>query len=394
MSGEHVSGPELTARAESLEYSVIREMLELSGELDRDDLVHLEIGEPDFDTPEHIVTAAMDAAQRGETHYTSSQGTSELREAIAARAPSGVRYDPETEISVTTGGMEALYVAFQTVVDPGAEVIVPTPTWSNYLTQIRLADGVPVEVPLPKDESYALDPEQIADAITPDTAAVVLCSPSNPTGQVYERAAVEAVLDLAAEHDFAVIADEVYDRLVYGDQPTGIAGYTDHEEMVLTVNSCSKTYAMTGWRLGWLAGPERVIDAATKYHSYTSACPSSVSQAAALAALEGPQDPAEEMHDAFRNRREYVIERIAGLPYLSAPSPDGAIYAFLDVSALPGSSTEIARRLLREYGVVTAPGSGFGEAGEGALRLSFATSLDRLEIAFDRIESMVEAELD
>ncbi len=385
----------LAARTDDLRYSAIRQMFQRAGTLEAGgrDLVHLEIGEPDFGTPDHIVDAAMEAARGGATNYTETPGIRELREAIADRPGGTGSFDPDSEIAVTTGGMEALYAAIQVVVDPGEEVVVPTPAWPNYLTQIRLAGGRPVEVPLPAETGFDLDPDRVVEAIGDDTAAVVFSSPSNPTGRVFAPEDVREVVEAAAAHDCFVIADEVYDSLVYGDRPAGIPGYTDHGEYLLTVNSCSKRYAMTGWRLGWLAGPADVIDATSRLRGVVTASPSSVSQHAALEALTGPQDRAEEMAAAFEKRRDYVVDRLAALPGVSAPTPEGAMYAFVDVSALPGTSEAVAVRLLEEYGVVTAPGGGFGDAGEGHLRLSFANSLGDIERGLDRFERMVREEL-
>lgn len=395
VSGQASDSPvdRLANRATSVERSSIRLMFDLAQEHDSEDLVHLEIGEPDFDTPDHIVEAASEAAADGQTHYTSNAGLPELREAIAAdMARDGVTVDPRSEILVTTGAMEALHLAMLTTVDPGEEVVVPTPLWPNYRTQVKLADAIPIEVPLPHEEGFALDSDRIIDAMSDETAAVVLTSPSNPTGSVYEQDAVARVVEAAVEHDAYVIADEVYKGLVYGDQPTGIAGYVDAADHVLTVSSCSKTYAMTGWRLGWLAGPEAVVDAATKLHESTTACAPSVSQHAAIAALEGPQDDVESMHEAFRERRDYVVDRLDDIPDVSCAEPEGAFYAFVDVSSLDASSLSVAKNLLYDHGVVTTPGSGFGDAGEGFLRMSFANGLERLEVGLDRFEAFVREE--
>jgi len=356
------------------------------------DLVRLEIGEPDFDTPSHITDAASEAARAGHTHYTENAGLLELREAISRTAvrESGLEADPETEIAVTTGGMEALHLATLTIADRGTEIVLPTPTWPNYLTQTRLADATPVEVPLNPDEGFALDADRVGEAMSEDTAAVVLCTPSNPTGRVYDTDAVRQVVEAARANDAYVIADEVYGGLTYDGPRRSVAAVTDAPGNVLTVGSCSKTYAMTGWRVGWLTGPERVIDEVTKIRESTTASTSSVSQHAAIAALSGPREPIDAMADAFAKRREYVIERLDGCTGLSAARPDGAFYAFLDVREWEGSSLAIAETLLTDYGIVVAPGGGFGDAGEGFLRLSFANSLDRLEEGFDRIERAIE----
>jgi aspartate aminotransferase len=380
--------PTPTERVRACEPSKIRVMFDLAQAADRD-LVRLEVGEPDFDTPDHVVEAAADAARAGETHYTSNAGLPELRAAIAdtLHREFELEYDPG-QITVTNGGMEALHLAMLATIEAGDELLLPSPSWPNYWTQARLADGVPVEIPLSEEEGYALDADRVIDQMSEDTGAVLLCSPSNPTGQVYDPEPMRAVVEAAAEHDAYVIADEVYLGLVYDRDPVGLAALTGHPDHVLTVGSCSKTYAMTGWRVGWLAGPDAVLDEATKVHESTTACAGSVAQHAATAALTGPQEPVEEMYEAFAERRDYVVERVAAMDGVSCPTPDGAFYAFLDVD-LPGSSLDIAKRLLREQDVVLAPGDGFGTAGEGKLRLSFASSLEDLETGLDGIEAAV-----
>ncbi|GAB7094331.1 pyridoxal phosphate-dependent aminotransferase [Halolamina litorea] len=380
--------PTPTERVRACERSKIRVMFDLAEAADRD-LVRLEVGEPDFDTAEHVVDAACEAARTGETHYTSNAGLPELRAAISdtLEREFEVEYDAD-QLTVTNGGMEALHLAILATVEDGEEVVIPSPSWPNYWTQTRLADGVPVEVPMAEETGYALDADRVIDAMSDDTAAVILCSPSNPTGQVFDPEPMRAVVEAAADHDAYVLADEVYLGLTYDRDPTGLAALTGHPDHLLTIGSCSKAYAMTGWRVGWLGGPTELVDEATKIHESTTACAGSVAQHAAIAALTGPQEPVEEMYEAFAERREYVAERVADMEGVSAPTPDGAFYAFLDVD-LPGSSLEVAKRLLREQDVVLAPGDGFGEAGEGKLRLSFANSLDRLEKGLDGIEAAV-----
>ncbi|WP_123538404.1 pyridoxal phosphate-dependent aminotransferase [Halosimplex salinum] len=382
----------VTDRVRAVEPQGIREMFELAAQADGD-LVHLEFGEPDFDTPEHVVDAAHEAATSGQTNYTSNAGVPELRTAIAAflARDGGPRPDPDSEVVVTTGGVEAIHLAIHTVANPGEEVVVPTPAWPNPISQARLADAVPVEVPMPAEDGFAPDAERIVDAIGPDTAAVLLTSPANPTGRVFTADAMERVVAAAAAHDAFVIADEVYRQLTYGDPEPRVAAVTDREEWVLSVGSVSKAYAMTGWRVGWLAGPADVCSQVTKIHESTTSCVNTPAQYAAIAALTGPQEPVDRMQSAFRARRDFVFDRLDAVEGVSAARPEGAFYAFVDVSALAGSSTEIAKRLLSEHGVVTAPGSAFGAGGEGYLRLSFANGRDRLELGLDRLEAMVES---
>ncbi|WP_318566688.1 pyridoxal phosphate-dependent aminotransferase [Salinigranum marinum] len=377
--------PTPTARVRDCERSSIRVMFDLAQATDRD-LVRLEVGEPDFDTPDHVIDAAATAAREGKTHYTSNAGIPELRRAIAATLgrEHSVRVDADG-VLVTTGGMEALHLAVLSVVGPEEELLIPSPGWPNYWTQARLADGRGREVPMSPETGFDLDADRVIEAMGPATAGVVLCRPSNPTGRVYDADAVRAVAEAAADHDAYVIADEVYLGLTYDGDARGVAALVDDADHVLTVGSCSKRHAMTGWRLGWLAGTAPVVDEATKIRESTTACASSVAQHAALAALTGPQEPAHEMYEAFEQRRDYVVERVAETDGIDCPRPEGAFYAFLDLD-LPGTSLDVAKRLLTEYGVVLAPGGGFGDAGEGWLRLSFANSLDRLETGFDRIE--------
>ncbi|MFQ3320854.1 MAG: aspartate aminotransferase [Natronomonas sp.] len=381
---------EPTDRVRRAERSQIRVMFDLAESTDRD-LVRLEVGEPDFDTPEHVIDAAATAAREGATHYTSNAGLPECRRAIrdAMAADYGVKHDLD-EIVVTVGGMEALHLATLATVGPGEELLYPGPAWPNYETQAFLAEGTPVEVPMQAETGFGLDADRLVSRMGPETAAVVLTTPSNPTGRVYDPDAIRAVVEAADEYDAYVIADEVYAGLTYGRDPRGIAALSGHPEHVLTVGSCSKTYAMTGWRLGWLAGDRSIIDEVVKIRESTTACASSIAQHAAIEALTGPQEPFEEMYDAFERRRDYVADRIDGIDGLSAPRPEGAFYAFLDPD-VDADSLTFAKYLLEEHGVVLAPGSGFGTAGEGRLRLSFANSMEQLELGLDRIAAGIDA---
>jgi len=398
-SDPEASRGRVSERVRAVEPQGIREMFDLAAEAeaagDRD-LVHLELGEPDFDTPEHVVDAANEAARAGRTNYTHNAGIAELRAAIADdHAGSERSVDPDSEVVVTTGGVEAIYLAILTAADPGEEVVVPTPAWPNPISGARLASADPVEVPMPADRGFEPDPGRIVDAIGPDTAAVSLTSPSNPTGRVFSPGAIEEVVAAAADHDAYVLADEVYRELTYGETPSRVADLVapDEREWVLSVGSVSKTYAMTGWRVGWLVGPADVCGQVTTIRESTTSCVNTPAQYAARAALTGPEEPVREMKAAFRARREYVVDRIDAIPGVSCARPEGAFYVFVDVSALDGSSRAIAKRLLADYDVVAAPGSAFGAGGEGHLRFSFANSRDHLEAGLGRFEAMVRDEL-
>jgi aspartate aminotransferase len=262
---------------------------------------------------------------------------------------------------------------------------VPTPEWTNYAAQIGLAGGEPVRVPLDPDTGFDLDADRIIEAMSDDTDAVVLCRPNNPTGRVYDEDSVRAVVEAAADHEAYVIADEVYERLTYEGSRTSAAALGE-PEWVLSVNSFSKGYAMTGWRLGWLAGPTDVVDAAQVIRQQFSLCSSSVAQQAGLAALTGPQEPFEEMVDTYQERREFALERIESIPELDCVAPEGAFYLFCDATSIPGESMDVALDMLDKEGVSVTPGSGFGDAGQGYLRMSYATALDDLAEGFDRIE--------
>lgn len=385
------SPPGLSRRADGFEGSKIRVIFDLAEAQADDDLVRLEVGEPDFDTPAHVVEAAHEAAAGGDTHYTSTRGLAELREAIADLSASAHdrEVDPAEEVLVTTGATEALYLAFLAVVDPGDEVVIPEPTWPNYAMQTRLIGGEPVGVELPPDRYFELDADAVVEAITDDTAAVVLTTPSNPTGRVYDPGALRAVVEAAGTHDAYVIADVIYERITFeGERRTVAASLDDHSNLV-EINAVSKGYAMTGWRLGWLTAPAPVVEATQALRQCTSLCPNVVSQRAAIAALRGPQEPFDRMVAAYRERRDHVIDRIDAMPHVSSTAPEGAFYTMLDVSALGGSSLDIASDLLADYATVTTPGSAFGPAGEGHLRISFANGLEQLERGMDRLERLV-----
>lgn len=380
--------PSLARRVDQIEETAIRSMYDLA-EAQDDELVRLEIGEPDFDTPDHIVDAALEAARAGGTHYTSTAGMPALREAIAEKtARDHDRQVATEEVVATAGATEAILLALLAVADDGERVVLPTPAWPQYRIQIQLAGATPVEVPLPADDGFTLDPDRVIGELTDDTACVILNSPGNPTSQLIDPSVVHTIVEAAAAHDAYVLLDEVYASLSFDGDGRSLAADLDAEN-VIVVNACSKQYAMTGWRLGWLSGPEPVVQAAIKLHPGTTTCPSSVSQHAAIAALTGPQKPIESMRAAFRDRRDYVYRRIGEIPHIDCPRPDGGFYAFVNVEALDGTSFDVAKRLLEEYGVVTVPGEGFGAGGGGYLRLSFATSEAQLEEGLDRVERMV-----
>ncbi|MBI4576045.1 MAG: pyridoxal phosphate-dependent aminotransferase [Planctomycetes bacterium] len=363
------------------------------------DVIGLAAGEPDFDTPPHIKEAAARAMARGETKYTAAAGTLILREAIERRTreDTGAAHDPATEVLVSCGAKHALANLFLAVLDPGDEVVIPSPYWVSYPMMAVAAGARPVFVETRAEEGYALDPGRLRRALGPRTRMVVLNSPSNPTGAVMDAAATASVLETLRDSPALVVSDEIYDRLVYDGAPVSPASLDGWGGRVVVVNGVSKAYAMTGWRIGWAVGPREVIQAATRVQSHTASAPSSISQAAALAALTGPQDCVETMREAFDVRRRYVVGRLSAIQGLQCPTPRGAFYAFPRVSDLfgPGpsgrpvaTSAEFCALCLEETGVALVPGGAFG--ADRHVRLSYATSRDLLAEALERLAGLAE----
>lgn len=357
------------------------------------------VGEPDFNTPAHICEAAIVAMREGQTHYTASSGVIELRTAIANhyRQRHGLEYSPQ-QVIVSNGAKHSLHNAFTVLCDPGDEVIIPAPYWVSYAELVKLASGKPVIVPTTEAEGFKLTPERFRAALTPQTKVLLLCSPSNPTGSMYTQAELAALADIVLERDLTVISDEIYERLVYGSNKfasfaTVRPGLQDR---VITINGVSKAYAMTGWRIGWALCPANIAKAIDGLQSQETTNASSVSQYAALAALEGPQGCVDEMLAEFAKRRDYVQKRIASLPKLSVGEMSGAFYAFINISAHLGrsyngamvkNSAEWCLQLLAQQGVATVQGSAFG--AEGYVRMSFATSMNNIQAGFDKLEAFL-----
>jgi aspartate aminotransferase len=348
-------------------------------------------GQPDFDTPEPIKEAAIAAIRRGATKYTAVGGTLELRRAIAAKLErdNDVVADPQ-DIVVSNGAKHSLFNALAVCIDPGDEVLVPAPYWVSYPEMVRLAGGVPVSVPAREADGFRIDAARLAAAVTPRTRALILNSPSNPTGAVLGRADLEAIAEVARRHDLLVITDEIYERLVYdGARHWSFAAIApDLRASTIVINGVSKAYAMTGWRIGYAAAPSAIAQAMVDYQGQSTSNACSVSQAAATAALGLEASVVAPMLAEYARRRGIVVERLARLPGVRLTPPAGTFYAFPNVESLLGaleltSADELAARLLAEAHVATVPGSGFGI--EGYLRLSFATATESLIEALDRL---------
>lgn len=359
----------------------------------------LSLGEPDFDTPQHICQAAREAMDAGYTHYTPASGIPELKQAVVSQyeAAHGLAYQPQ-QVVVSNGAKHAIHNVFTVLLDPGDEVIIPAPYWVSYAELVKLTGAKPAIVETAEADNFKLSPQALMDAITDKTKILLLCSPSNPTGCMYSPEELRALADVAIDKDLIVVADEIYDRLVYpGHSFASFATVRpDLQQRTVLINGVSKTYAMTGWRIGWSISPPEVAKAIGSLQSQETSNPCSISQHAAIAAINGPQDCVDQMLQQFTKRREYVRQRVADIAGLSCPEMGGAFYAFINIqehlgrkygSAQVDNSTQWCLELLAQKGVAMVMGSAFG--AEGYARASFATSLENLEAGFDQIEQFV-----
>ena len=377
---------ECSHRAGSIKPSAIRRMLELSAEMEN--VVHLEQGEPDFITPEHILEAAVDAIKKGFTHYTEINGTLELRQAIAEKLEkeNGVDADPQREVTVTSGSQEAMLIAALGLLNPGDEALILDPYYPAYFEDTLIAEAVPITVPLDEEEDYGIDMEALERKITERTKMIWMCNPSNPTGHVFSKEDLEIIAEVAQEHSLIVFVDEIYEKLVYDSvRHISIGSLPGMENRTITVNGFSKAYAMTGWRVGYVVAEKKLSAILRKLHYYAILCPNAISQKAALAALTGPQDCVQEMVTEYNRRRKLVINELDRIKSLSCTIPKGAFYFFPNFSGFEESDEAIALYLLEKARVVTVPGSGFGKAGEGHLRISYSVSYEQVKEGMKRI---------
>ena len=344
-------------------------------------------GEPDFDTPEHIKAAAIEALQAGFTKYTPSAGIPELRAAIAEKlaADNGLTYRAG-QVIVNNGAKHSCYNAILATCQPGDEVIIPAPYWVSYPDMVRLVGAEPVIVPTMERNNWKMRAEDFENAMTPRTKMLIMNTPCNPTGSVYTREELEAIVEVASGEDIYILSDEIYEKLVYDDaKHVSIASLSKEAyDLTITVNGFSKSYAMTGWRLGYLAAPEVVAKAVDSIQSHTTANPSSFSQRGALAALKGDQQAVSDMREEFDMRRNYMIDRLSKIPNVTAVKPQGAFYVLLNISQLGLTSQNFADRLLSKANVAVVPGAAFGD--DRTIRLSYATSIDIIKKGLDRLQ--------
>ncbi|MCD6476159.1 MAG: aminotransferase class I/II-fold pyridoxal phosphate-dependent enzyme [Anaerolineaceae bacterium] len=379
----------LSDRVLNLKPSGIRRFFDLAAQMD--DILSLSIGEPDFDTPLPIIQAGIRSLEKGETHYTGNAGRIELREALAIHLEKlhHVRYKPEGEIFLTVGGSEGLYVTAAAFLNPGDEIIIPTPCFVSYQGVSILADAKIVEVATTMENNFDLDPKEIEKAITPKTKAILLGFPSNPTGAVASREMLLEVARLAEEHDLIVISDEMYDQIIYDGEHICFSTLPNMWERTILLGGFSKDFAMTGWRIGYACGPKPLIEKMLFIHQYMIMCVNTTAQDAAIEALQIGQEYVYEMVEEYKHRRDYIFKRLTdmGLPMVK---PSGAFYAFPNISHSGLSSMEFCEQFLKEEKVAIVPGDAFGDAGKGFVRICYANSMENITEAMNRLEHFLQ----
>lgn len=378
----------LSEKVKEIKPSGIRKFFDIVS--DMPDAISLGVGEPDFETPWHIREEGIYSLEKGRTHYTSNAGLKELKQEIAAylHRKFQLTYHPQNEILVTVGGSEAIDVAMRAMLNPGDEVLIPQPSYVAYLPCTTLADGVPVIINLQEKNEFKLTPEELEAAITPKTKILVLPFPNNPTGSVMNREELEKIAKVIIEHDLWVVSDEIYSELSYQEPHVSIASLPGMAERTIVINGFSKSYAMTGWRLGYAAGPERVISQMTKIHQFCIMCAPTTSQFAAVEALRNGDEDVAHMKEVYNQRRRYLMHAMREMN-LDCFEPFGAFYIFPNISRFGMTSDEFATKLLMKEQVAVVPGTAFGDCGEGFVRISYAYSLETLKKAMERIRRFI-----
>lgn len=385
----------IAERMERLVPSGIRKMNEKALAMERagEPVIHFEIGRPDFDTPDYIKKACIDSINDGDVFYTSNYGTTELREAIANKLQSqnGIAYKP-SEIIVTVGLTEAVFDVLCSILNEGDEILIPDPVWMNYLNVPKLLGAVPVSYHLLEENDFQIDMDEIRRQITDRTKAIVIVTPNNPTGGVLSEENLKELAEIAVEHDIMVLADEVYERLLYDDaKHVSIGSLPGMKERTITLNGFSKAYSMTGWRLGYAAAPESLIAVLNKIHQHNTTCATSFVQKAAVTALQDEKEEVNDMVREYKRRRDYAVHAINDMKGISCRCPKGAFYIFINIKKLGKSSAELAEYLLSEAKLAFVPGDVFGPEGEGYLRMSFANSYENIVEGCDRLKKAIDS---
>ena len=378
----------LSDKIVQIQPSGIRKFFDIVSEMK--DAISLGVGEPDFDTPWHIREEGIYSLERGRTFYTSNAGLKELKIEICNyfERKMGLSYNYEKDVLVTVGGSEAIDVALRAVLNPGDEVLIPQPSYVSYLPCTVLADGVPVIIELKAENQFKLTKKELLDAITPKTKVLIFPFPNNPTGAIMTREELEEITGVLIEKDILVISDEIYSELTYKGTHVSIATLPGMKERTIVINGFSKSYAMTGWRLGYAVGPAEIIEQMIKIHQFAIMCAPTTSQYAAISALKNGDKDVENMREAYNQRRRYLLHEFDRMG-LQCFEPNGAFYVFLSIKRFGMSSEEFATRLLEEEKVAIVPGTAFGDCGEGYLRVSYAYSLEDLKEALSRFERFV-----
>ncbi len=378
----------LSERIVEIPFSGIRKFFDIAAEMT--DVISLGVGEPDFDTPWHIRDEGIYSLERGKTAYTSNAGLKELKIEIAKYLERRfqIHYDYDKEMMVTVGGSEAIDIALRAMLDPGDEVLIPQPSYVSYVPCTILANGIPVIINLKEENEFRLTAEELEAAITPKTKVLIMPFPNNPTGAIMERKDLEAVAEVVKKHDLYVISDEIYAELSYLENHVTIASLPGMQERTVLINGFSKSYSMTGWRLGYACAPKVILEQMLKIHQYAIMCAPTTSQYAAVEAVRNGDADVAAMREEYDGRRRYLMHRFEEMG-LQCFEPYGAFYAFPSIQEFGITSDEFATRLLKEKKVVVVPGTAFGECGEGFLRISYAYSLDKLKEALDRMEEFV-----
>jgi aspartate/methionine/tyrosine aminotransferase len=381
----------MAKRTHQVEWSGIRVMFALADEIPG--VVNLGIGQPDFDTPVHIREAAKVALDQGYTRYPPAKGFSDLRRAIAEKLEdkNGIHADPNSEIFVAVGAMQAIFNTVLHLIDPGDEVIVIDPGY-DYYSQIRLFGGIPVRVAAREENGFKVDPDELKKTVTPKTKLMILNTPANPTGALLDEEILKAISETAKAHEIFVLSDEPYEDIVFdGNRHVSMAAIDGMKELTVSAFTLSKSYAMTGWRVGYAVAPKPIVDEMEKLMEHMVSGVTAVAQRAALAAITGPQDCLDDMREAYRRRRQVVYDGLNAIEGISCLMPESTFYAFPNVTRLGLGSWDLAKYLVKEHKVALVPGSIFGENGEGYLRLSFAAGTDELKEGLARIRAGAEA---
>ena len=381
-------------RSKTLGLSGIRQIFEKAQKIP--DIIRLEFGEPDFDTPENIKAAAIEAIRKGETRYASSSGIPELRKAIASKIKSenSISYDPLSEVIVTGGATPAIHLALLAVLDPGEEILVPDPGWASYIHSVSISGAVPIPYALKESSEYAFEGEKAEKLLTPKTKAILINTPSNPMGSVLSRKNLQELADFALENKLFVLSDEVYEKFLYQgegeNEHVSIGSLSEMRDRTVTINAFSKTYAMTGWRIGYAAAPEPIISAMNKINAAENSCVSTFTQYAAIEAFRGSQDSVSKMISAFKERRDILVAGLNEFSGFKCAKPKGAFYAFPNIRKTGYTSTELAMKIVEDAHVAVVPGSAFGNEGEGYLRIAYANSVENIKEALVRIGKILE----